>query len=101
MAAANNMAAKEKSFTLVISILRKVPLRVDHFGRSRFHLARNEPKSCGKSATRRQFLASRGCLTKSQHSPARVLRLGPTDGPAFPRLTTLPGFRSIHAHHAS
>src|SRR6202022_1446700 len=100
MATANNMAAKEKSFTLVISILRKVPLRVDHFGRSRFHLARNDPKSCGKSATRRQFLASRGCLTKSQHSPARVLRLGPlTDRPSRV-LTTLPGSRSIHAHHA-
>ena len=43
------------------------------------------------------------CLTKSQHSPAKVLGCGPdfTDRPNTPRLTRLPGSRSIHAHHVS
>src|SRR6266702_5994332 len=61
----------------------EVPLKTGHFGRSGGHFTHNGVKSCGKSATRRQFLGPRGCLTKSQHSPAKVLGSGPdfTDRP--------------------
>ena len=81
----------------LISILRKSRFANRIFGRFRFHLtAEWGRKAAGNQPHARQFLAPRcqGCLTKSQHSPAKssavLVRTLRTDAVASDKATRLP-----------